>query len=177
MKTLTPRQARDLAAEPTTRLLDVRTPVEFEEMHIAGSKLIPLAELPQQCAELDPGERYLLICGSGKRAGQAEEILAENGFQDLSILDGGVMAWAQDQLPVTRTHRKGLPLMRQVQLVVGILALAGSVLAIASSPWFALIPAVLGAGLTMAGATGWCGLALLLTKMPWNRREGPCASG
>ena len=62
-----------------------------------------------------------------------------------------------------------LPLMRQVQLVIGVLALTGSVLAIAINPWFALIPAFLGAGLTMAGTTGWCGLAHLLAAMPWNR--------
>jgi hypothetical protein len=40
---------------------------------------------------------------------------------------------------------------------------------------FALIPAFLGAGLTMAGSTGWCGLAILLSKMPWNKVR--CAGG
>jgi hypothetical protein len=64
--------------------------------------------------------------------------------------------------------------MRQVQLVIGVLALTGSLLAIFVNPLFALLPAFLGAGLTLAGSTGWCGLALLLAKMPWNRGTDSC---
>ena len=54
----------------------------------------------------------------------------------------------------------------------GVLALTGSILALTVNKNFALIPAFLGAGLTLAGSTGWCGLAILLSKMPWNRVEG-----
>ena len=59
--------------------------------------------------------------------------------------------------------------MRQVQLVIGVLALTGSVLALTVDKNFAIVPAILGAGLTLAGSTGWCGLAILLSKMPWNK--------
>ena len=61
--------------------------------------------------------------------------------------------------------------MRQVQLVIGLLALLGSILALTVNKNLAIIPALLGAGLTIAGLTGWCGLAVLLSKMPWNRVE------
>ena len=78
-------------------------------------------------------------------------------------------------LPLERSERRGLPLMRQVQLIIGLCVLTGSILALAVHPNFALIPAFFGAGLTMAGSTGWCGLAILLSKMPWNRVQ--CAGG
>lgn len=176
MKSLTPHQSKAAASEPNTCVLDVRTPLEFEEMHIAGSRHIPVDELAGCCDQLDPSQRYLLICRSGKRAEKAHRILEENGFNDLCILEGGVLAWEEGKLPLNRKELKVLPLMRQVQLVIGVLALTGSVLAMVVNPWFALIPAFLGAGLTMAGATGWCGLALLLARMPWNQKSG-CPGG
>jgi hypothetical protein len=59
--------------------------------------------------------------------------------------------------------------MQQVQLVIGMGTFAGALLAILLDPWFAVIPAFFGAGLSMAGTTGWCGLAFVLGRMPWNR--------
>jgi hypothetical protein len=59
--------------------------------------------------------------------------------------------------------------MRQVQVVVGPLALTGSLLAVTLNPLWAILPAVIGAGLTVAGITGFCGMAKLLGLMPLNR--------
>jgi hypothetical protein len=64
-----------------------------------------------------------------------------------------------------------LPLMRQVQIVIGAVSGVGAALALAGDKRFALIPLVTGAGLLFAGLTGTCGLALLLAKMPWNRGD------
>jgi hypothetical protein len=69
-----------------------------------------------------------------------------------------------------------LPLMRQVQITVGFVSAIGAVLALLISSWFAVIPLLAGCGLLFAGLTGFCGLALLLAKMPWNRAEN-CNAG
>ncbi|HSP41270.1 MAG TPA: rhodanese-like domain-containing protein [Luteolibacter sp.] len=154
-------------------LIDVRTPVEHEEMHIAGSRLMPLDQLdPALAKAVTAGaESCVVICRSGKRAEQAVQKLRAAGCENLAILDGGVLAWESAGLPLEHSSHNRLPLMRQVQLIIGLLALTGSVLALTVNKNFALLPAFLGAGLTMAGATGWCGLAILLSKMPWNKVE------
>ena len=93
-------------------------------------------------------------------------------------------AWRRARLPV-REGRKRLPVDRQVQLIAGGMVLTGVTLGTLVNPWFLAIAAFFGAGLTFAGATGTCGLALLLLKMPWNRPlSGPaggpaavCAAG
>ena len=75
----------------------------------------------------------------------------------------------QDGLPVERGESKVLPLMRQVQIVVGFLSATGAALALGVNVRFAIIPLLTGCGLLFAGLTGTCGMALLLAKMPWNR--------
>ena len=168
---------QDLQSGKRTALIDVRTPVEHEEMHIAGSQLMPLDRLDPAAVKAAAGnaDQCVLICRSGKRAEQAFQKLQAAGCDKLVILDGGVTAWESAGLPLNRSAAKRLPLMRQVQLIIGVLALTGSILALTVNKNFALIPAFLGAGLTMAGSTGWCGLAILLSKMPWNKVE--CGSG
>lgn len=152
-------------------LIDVRTPVEHDEMRIAGSHLMPLDALDAAAVrEKSTGAgTCVLVCRSGKRAEQAFRKLQDAACANLAVLDGGVLAWESAGLPLQHSASNRLPLMRQVQLIIGSLALVGSVLALTVNVKFALLPAFLGAGLTMAGATGWCGLAILLSKMPWNK--------
>lgn len=173
-----PQSAFDQCRDGKTVVLDVRTDVEYAEKHLANSKHVPLDRLKNSLNQLDSSKHYHLLCLSGKRAAKAADILAGSGFEKLSVIDGGIDAWENFNLPVERPQRKVLPLMRQVQLAIGVLALTGSLLAIFVNPLFAILPAFLGAGLTLAGSTGWCGLALLLAKMPWNRGStcGPSCS-
>lgn len=165
---------QDLQSDKLVALIDVRTPVEHDEMHISGSRLMPLDRLDADAVKsaIGQAEQCVIICRSGKRAEQAFQKLRAAGCENLSILDGGVTAWEAAGLPLERSERKRLPLMRQVQLIIGVLALTGSVLALTVDKNFAIIPAFLGAGLTLAGSTGWCGLAILLSKMPWNKVDG-----
>lgn len=175
-----PRQlSEQLATGRPVILIDVRSPVEHDEIRIPGSRLMPLDRLdPAAVRSAASGaERCVLVCHSGKRAGEAFLKLAGAGVENLSVLDGGVMAWQGAGLPAERSERKVLPLMRQVQLVFGLLALAGSILAFTVHPNFALLPAFLGGGLVIAGATGWCGFAMLLARMPWNRLSCPGGKG
>jgi hypothetical protein len=109
------------------------------------------------------------------RATIAAEVLARAGRRP-RVLEGGMMAWRRARLPVGE-GRKRLPVDRQVQLIAGIMVLAGVTLGTLVNPWFLAISAFFGAGLTFAGATGTCGLALLLLKMPWNRPTPVPSSG
>jgi rhodanese-related sulfurtransferase len=158
-------------------LIDVRTPVEHEETRIAGSVLMPLDKLDSQLVKKAAAgaESCVLICQGGKRAEQAYEKLRTAGCEGLSILEGGVNAWAAAGLPLERSTKKHLPLMRQVQLTIGLITLIGSLVALTVNKNFAIVPALLGAGMTMAGVTGWCGLAVLISKMPWNKQGTTCA--
>jgi rhodanese-related sulfurtransferase len=170
MKLQANRVREDLQSGKRVTLIDVRTPVEHAEAHIAGSRLMPLDKLDAAAVKAAAGgDPCVLICQSGKRAEQAFDKLRAAGCENLAILEGGVANWESAGFPLERGTGKRLPLMRQVQLIIGVLALTGSVLALTVNKNFAIIPAILGAGLTMAGSTGWCGLAILLSKMPWNK--------
>jgi rhodanese-related sulfurtransferase len=178
MKTLSPKQTQDRLQQGHCCPLDVRTPIEFREKHITGSRHIPLDTLASAHSDLDPADPLLLICQSGQRAHKAAALLAEQGFRELEILEGGLQAWEEQHLPLERPTHTPLSLMRQVQLTIGLGVLAGALLALLVDVRFALLPAVLGVGLTLAGATGWCGLALFFAKAPWNRvTNTSCAKG
>lgn len=168
---------QDLQSGKRVALIDVRTPVEHDDMHIAGSVLMPLDQLdPEAVKSAAKGaDRCVLICQSGARAERALQKLKAAGCEDIVILDGGVNGWQTAGLELNHGERKRLPLMRQVQLIIGLVTLTSSLLALVVDRNFALVPAFFGAGLTLAGATGWCGLAILMSKMPWNKVEcGGC---
>lgn len=151
------------------RLLDVRTPGEFESAHIAGAYNVPLESLAEHAAEIaaDPHTEFVLICQSGARARRAEEALRASGLTRLHLLDGGMNAWLAAAKPA-RLGPKRMSLERQVRIVAGAIAAAGGALALAVSPWFALLPLFVGSGLVFAGITDTCAMASLLTRLPYN---------
>ncbi|MHA6793843.1 rhodanese-like domain-containing protein [Pseudonocardia bannensis] len=151
------------------RLVDVRTPAEFEAAHIPGSVNVPLDALRARRAELI---RHLngddvLVCRSGQRAGQAERALAEAGLPGVRVLTGGLTAWQASGAPVNR-GRQRWDLERQVRFVAGFLVLLGLLgsLLVPGLQWFS---AAIGAGLVFAAVSGTCAMGMLLAKMPWNR--------
>jgi glyoxylase-like metal-dependent hydrolase (beta-lactamase superfamily II)/rhodanese-related sulfurtransferase len=148
-------------------LLDVRTPLEFESERIEGALNVPLDELAARLDEIPDRADVVVVCRTGVRATIAAETLARAGRRN-RVLEGGVHGWRRARLPL-RQGRKRLAVDRQVQLIAGTMVLAGVALGALVSPWFLAVAAFFGAGLTFAGATGTCGLALLLMKMPWNR--------
>ena len=172
-KSVSPHELqRRLTAGSPAQLLDVRSPAEYTAAHVPDAKLIPLDELDAAafCRErgVDCTPVYVL-CQSGSRAKKAIEKLERAGAQGCVLVDGGTQAWMDAGLPVNRGESRVLPLMRQVQITVGFLSAVGAALALAVNPRFALIPLVIGCGLLFAGLTGFCGLALLLARMPWNK--------
>ena len=165
---ITPREAEFLLTRrPVPFLLDVRSRLEFEGERIDGASNIPLDQLSAHLDEVPELAPVIVVCRTGVRATIAAEVLGRAGRR-AQVIEGGMNAWRRARLPV-REGRKRLPVDRQVQLIAGLMVLTGATLGAFVSPWFLVIAAFFGAGLTFAGATGTCGLALLLMKMPWNR--------
>ena len=170
-RVLAPAEVAALVArESRTRLLDVRTPGEYDTAHIRGAYNVPLAMLGEHAPEIQAAVRdtLVLVCQSGQRARKAEETLRSDGLENLHILDGGMTAWAQAGLPVVH-GRKRLSLERQVRIAAGALAATGGVLAAILHPGFGWLAAVVGGGLMFAGITDTCGMAMLLARLPYNR--------
>jgi len=165
---------RLLATGQPVHLLDVRTPGEFSTAHVPGATLLPLDELDAAafCREHGTaGSPIYVLCQSGGRARRAMEKLQRAGFTGCVLVEGGTQAWMDAGLPVNRGESKVLPLMRQVQITIGAVSATGAALALTVNPKFAFIPLLTGCGLLFAGITGFCGLALLLAKMPWNKKS------
>jgi rhodanese-related sulfurtransferase len=177
---IAPRELRRrLSDGAEAEILDVRTPGEFSTAHVPGARLIPLDEL--DCAAFltqrgSADKPVYVLCQSGGRARKAIEKFQRAGFENCVLVEGGTQAWIDAGLPVNRGESKVLPLMRQVQITVGLISATGAALALAVNPWFALVPLITGCGLLFAGVTGFCGLALVLAKMPWNKKSN-CDSG
>jgi rhodanese-related sulfurtransferase len=121
------------------------------------------------------GELLVLLCESGNRARLAAQILERHDMDHYRVLHGGMRGWVKAGLP-HQGGRRVLPIMRQVQLAAGLLVLTGLGLGAFVDHWFYLISALAGGGLTVAGLTGYCGMALLLARMPWNRVARPAAA-
>lgn len=156
-------------------LLDVRTPAEFEEIHIEGSHLMPLHALDMEKAKSlsGDGSPLVLVCRSGNRARQAAEKFVGAGLGNLQVLEGGVVAWESAGLAVNR-GRKTISIERQVRIGAGALVFTGVALGFFVNPAFLILSAFVGCGLIFAGITDWCGMGLLLARMPWNNRGGSC---
>jgi rhodanese-related sulfurtransferase len=154
------------------RILDVRTPAEYETAHIPGSYNVPLTTLAEHRTELarHVGEDIVLVCRSGNRATQAETALAGVGRTDLRVLDGGMVAWEQASGPLNR-GRRTWDLERQVRFVAGSIV-AASVIGSHFAPRLKWLAAGLGTGLVTAAVTNSCAMGAALSRMPWNRPTG-----
>lgn len=159
-------------------LVDVREPGEHAAERIEGAVLVPLSAFDPRAVPDADGRRLVLYCRSGNRSGQAGRRLLAAGFPEVHHLRGGLLAWREAGCPVEASAGGSrLPdLLRQVQMTAGSLVLLGTVLGAVASPWFLLLSGGVGAGLVYAGASGTCGMAMLLARMPWNRTGAPQAA-
>ena len=155
------------------RLIDVRTPAEYDECHIEGAELHPLDRFDAEKVKSgDPeGSQTILVCKSGKRATEACKKLHAAGCTGATILTGGVEAWDTEGYAVKRSGRKVISLERQVRIAAGALALTGAILGFAVIPLWHILPGFIGTGLLFAGLTDTCGMGMMLAKMPWNQRR------
>lgn len=154
-------------------VIDVREPAEHAAEKIGGAMLLPLSSVCKQAMPLSGSKKLVIHCRSGKRSTNAcEKLLAEDPNLEIYNLEGGISAWSAAGHPVQSSGKFFLPLDRQVQLTIGLSVLAGSILAYYVNPLFMLLTGFFGVGLTFAGLTGFCGLAMVMAKMPWNQSTG-----
>jgi rhodanese-related sulfurtransferase len=175
-KLIKPRSLNSLGGQGRQiHLVDVRTAAEYRSGHAAGSVSIPLDQLSPEELAVRLGDStagrdrpLYLTCQSGLRARQAAERLMKSGLENLYLVDGGTEAWMKAGLPMRRCG-SAISLERQVQITIGTLLVLKVLFGFTIHElFFAAIP-VIGAGLIVAGVTRWCGMARLISMMPWNR--------
>jgi rhodanese-related sulfurtransferase len=168
--TIDSAELRTLLDSPTPpRVLDVRTPGEFETVHMPGAYNVPLDLLREHRDEIlsHLDQDVVLVCRSGQRAAQAEETLRAAGLTNVHILDGGITAWEAEGFAVNRGAQRW-DLERQVRLVAGLIVALSIVVGIVvpGAQWVAF---AIGAGLTFAALTNTCAMGMLLARLPYNR--------
>lgn len=150
-------------------LVDIREPDEVARERIPGSVVAPLSLFEEAHLDLRPGRDVVFMCRTGNRTGSNCVRLADRIPGEAFVLDGGLDGWKAEGLPTLTNAKAPLELMRQVQMTAGGFILIGALLGLLIHPGFWGLSAFVGAGLFLAGATGFCGMARLLAVMPWNR--------
>jgi rhodanese-related sulfurtransferase len=172
MKTISPAELQKiLAAQPSSSVIDVRTPVEFAEFHVPHARSVPLDELKPNSLQLQKDQPIFLLCRSGQRAEKAAEKFSKEGFIQPIVVEGGTLAWIEAGLPVNRSAVKVISLERQVRIVAGAIVFIGVLLAHFVDARFIWLSGFVGAGLVFAGVTDFCGMGLFIAKLPWNKRK------
>jgi rhodanese-related sulfurtransferase len=82
-------------------ILDVREPEEIAIASFPGATHIPMGEIPSRLTELDPDQETVVVCHHGIRSAQVAMYLAQNGFEHVLNLSGGIDAWSEDADPST----------------------------------------------------------------------------
>ncbi|MCD8496956.1 MAG: rhodanese-like domain-containing protein [Alphaproteobacteria bacterium] len=150
-------------------LIDVREADEFKAGHIPYALSLPLSSLGANLAlpVFSGGTKVIFQCQKGKRGEQA--CVMAGSTPHSYNLEGGVENWAASGLPLVGGNTSSLTIFRQVQMIVGFLVFLCTALGLAGIYPAFYVAGLLGFALMSAGITGWCGLAMLLAKMPWNR--------
>lgn len=168
-------EAQQLIANPSTLVVDVRTPGEFHTAHIPESINLPVDQLDPHLRRIvnAAGGTLVLVCQSGGRAEQAATKLGAGGYSDMVVLAGGLGAWQSAGAPIVSAEpgQERWSLERQVRLVAGAIVLVSILLSI-WLPWAKWIGGFIGAGLTFAALTNTCMMGMLLAKLPYNRGPG-----
>jgi len=161
--------ARFVASGGASSVIDVRSGAEYAGEHIAGARLIPVDQIEARIDEVRavPAPR-LLLCRSGGRAAMAKKALEKYHVGGLSVVEGGLGAYVGAGGKTVK-GKTVISLERQVRIAAGGLVLIGVLTGFFIHPAFLILSGFVGAGLMFAGITDWCGMGLLLAKMPWNR--------
>ena len=160
-------QAKLANGEPI-QVIDVRSPAEYQQGHIPQASNIPMELVESRLDDLSQHHPVVLVCHSGRRACFTESWLNAHHDQ-VTVLEGGTQAWADSQLPIVGSVTNAWSLERQVRLTAGFIVLVATLLAVSVQPNWVYVAMFVGAGLTFAGLTNTCGMAMILAKAPWNR--------
>lgn len=163
--TISPAEAKR-RIDAGAMLIDIRNPDEYARAHIPCARNVPMARIDR----IDGAPEVIFHCKSGMRTAANADALAACSDAPVYLMEGGFDAWQKAGLECNVDRKAPLEIMRQVQIGAGSLVLLGVLLGFFVSPMLFGLSAFVGAGLVMAGTTGWCGMAKLLAHAPWNRR-------
>lgn len=166
---ISPKLAAERLKAGSALLVDIREPDEFSRRHIAGSLSRPMSAFDVSRAPPFSAEETIFTCRTGMRTDANCNRLAASIPGEAYVLEGGLDAWASAGLAVEENRKARLEMMRQVQIAAGLIVLVGVALGMWVNPAFYGLAAFVGAGLTFAGATGFCSMSKILVLMPWNR--------
>ena len=172
LPTITAAEAKRRLADGSAILIDIREPMEHARESIPGARLHPLSTLDAAALSALGGANapaLIFHCLGGRRTADNADRLSACGAPEAYILKGGLSGWKAAGYPTSIDRSKPIELQRQVQIAAGLLILTGMLLAWLVSPLFLGLSAFVGAGLVFAGISGWCGMARVLSLMPWNR--------
>ncbi|MCR4288736.1 MAG: rhodanese-like domain-containing protein [Candidatus Scalindua sp.] len=156
--------------EDDLQIVDVRETSEYESERIKGAISAPLSRFEESFRIIDENRHSYIICQSGKRAENYAKQLLKNGYENVSVVKGGLKSWLDAGYPVEKGESRVWSLERQVRFTAGSLVLLGVVLSFVFNPMFLVLPGIVGAGLIFAAVTDTCGMAMVLARMPWNQK-------
>lgn len=159
-----------VSKDPKVKFLDVRSPLEYSEVHIKESINIPIDMLASKVRELgQSGETYIVLCHTGNRSPMAADMLLQSGMRSIKVMEGGMIRWQKEKLSVIKGE-SAMSLERQVRTIAGSLMLLGIILAWLVNHAFIFISAWVACGLIFAGLTNNCLMGMLLMKLPYNKK-------
>ncbi|MBU2221246.1 MAG: MBL fold metallo-hydrolase [Candidatus Omnitrophica bacterium] len=168
---ISPREVPALMQkDPQVKLLDVRSPLEFAQVHIKDAISVPIDMLAAKINDLAQSkQRYIVFCRTGNRSPMAADMLMQSGIHGVKVMQGGMTRWQKDGLPVIKGEG-GISLERQVRLIAGSVVLLGILLS-----WFVhwaliFIPIFISCGLIYSGISDNCLMGMLLMKLPYNKK-------
>lgn len=185
LEMIPPRDALESAkSNEAVKFLDVRSPAEYSEEYIKGSINIPIDALGARANELaESGGEYIVLCRTGNRSAMAADMLMQSGIPSVKVLDGGMVRWTREKLPVVK-GAKIISIERQVRMAAGAMILSGIILSRIAHPAFIILSIFVSCGLIYSGITDNCTLGLILMKLPYNKKifkpksgGGTCAMG
>ena len=166
------------------KLLDVRSALEFSEVHIKDSINVPIDMLSAKINDLSQSKQsYIVLCRTGNRSPMAADMLIQSGIHGVRVMQGGMTRWQKEGLPVIKGEG-GISLERQVRLIAGSLVLLGILLSWFVHWAFIFVSVFVSCGLIFSGLTDSCLMGMLLMKLPYNKKlyrtklgGGTCAMG
>jgi glyoxylase-like metal-dependent hydrolase (beta-lactamase superfamily II)/rhodanese-related sulfurtransferase len=178
LEMISPRDASSfLKQDPQTKILDVRSALEFSQVHIEHSLNIPIDMISAKINELSQSrQNYLVLCHTGNRAAMAADMLIQSGIHTVKVMEGGIVRWQKEKLPVIK-GQGGMSLERQVRLIAGSLVLLGIMMSWLLNWAFIFVSVFVSSGLIYAGLTDNCLMGMLLMKLPYNKKLYKTKSG
>jgi len=150
-------------------ILDLRDTDEFAREHIPGARLVPAPVLDARDLAAEPGKAIVLACASGARTEACLARLPREVTGEAFVLEAGLAASKKAGLPLVKGSAPPISLARQTMIGAGLMVLLWLALGVLVSPWFLALVAFVGIMLNVAGWTGFCPMARILARLPWNR--------